>query len=147
MVPEIWSMTDIIFCCFGPFFAFYSPNNPENQNFVKMNKNPGDLIILHKCTKNHDHIVPETWHMTDVIFIFHFELSLPFYPLTAQKIKIKKKSKNAWRYHHFTRVPKIMITWCMVPEIWCTMDQWQDRQTDRWKKWHMDEGAPPKNWI
>ena len=93
MVPEIWSMTDIIFCCFGPFFAFYSPNNPENQNFVKMNKNPGDLIILHKCTKNHDHIVPETWHVTDVIFIFHFELSLPFYPLTAQKIKIKKNQK------------------------------------------------------
>ena len=38
-------------------------------------------------------------------------------------LKIKK---NTWRYHHFTCVPKIMITWCTVPKIWCAAD----RQTD-----------------
>ena len=44
---------------------------------------------------------------------FYFSFWATFYPLTplkAHKIKIKKKEKRAWRYHHFTRVPKIMIT-------------------------------------
>ena len=38
-------------------------------------------------------------------------------------------------------VPKIMIKWCMAPEIWCTTD----RQMDGQKKWHIEVGAPPKN--
>ena len=37
------------------------PKNPENQNFEKIKKkkkkNAGDIIILHKCTKNHDHML------------------------------------------------------------------------------------------
>ena len=57
MVPEIWSVTDRIFSHFGPFFALPPPpNNPKNQNFEKMRQMPGD-IILHKCTKNHDHML------------------------------------------------------------------------------------------
>ena len=40
MVPEIWSMTDRIFCHFGPFFALLPPPpmDPENQNFEKTKK-------------------------------------------------------------------------------------------------------------
>ena len=50
--------------------------------------------------------VAEIWDMTDVIFIFHFGLFLPFYAPTAQKIIIKKKKEKltAWGYHHFTQV-------------------------------------------
>ena len=57
MVPKIWNATDRIFRHFGLFFPFYSPVDPENQNFEKMKKkkkkktnNPGDIIILQKCT-------------------------------------------------------------------------------------------------
>ena len=57
MVPEILSVTDRIFCHFGPFFALYPPNNPKNQNFEKMKKTPGDIIILHKCTINDNHMM------------------------------------------------------------------------------------------
>ena len=42
-----------------------------------MKKIPADVIILHKCTKNHDHMlctVPEICCVTDVIVIFHFGL-------------------------------------------------------------------------
>ena len=41
-----------------------------------------DIIILHKCAKNHDpmHIVLEIWHLTDVIFIFHFGLFFALLP-------------------------------------------------------------------
>ena len=60
---------------------------------------PGDIIILHKCTKNHDicYTVHEIWHVTDVIVIFHFGL---FFALS----KLTKNEKNTWRYHHFTYV-------------------------------------------
>ena len=30
----------------------------------------------------------------------------------TKKQNFLKNEKNAWRYHHFTHVPKIMITWC-----------------------------------
>ena len=55
MIPEIWSMIDRIFCHFGIFVALLSPNNKENQDFEKMKKTPGDIIILHKCSNNHDY--------------------------------------------------------------------------------------------
>ena len=44
MLPEMWSAIDIMFCHFGPFFLpFYPTKNPENQNFEKMIKMPGEI--------------------------------------------------------------------------------------------------------
>ena len=37
------------------FWTIFRPNNLENQNFEKLKKAPGAIIILHKCTKNRDH--------------------------------------------------------------------------------------------
>ena len=63
-------------------------------------------------------------------------------PLTAQKSKFQKNKKKhleiSWFYTH---VPKTMIRWCIVPEIWCATDG----LTDRWKKRHIEVGTPPKN--
>ena len=39
----------VILDYFSPFFLY---NNPKNQNFEKMKKTFGDIIILHKCTIN-----------------------------------------------------------------------------------------------
>ena len=39
------------------FLPVYPPNTPKNKNFEKNEKTPGDIIILHKCTKNHDHML------------------------------------------------------------------------------------------
>ena len=52
-VPEIWHMTDVIVIFhFGLFFALLPPpNSPKNQNFKKMKKIPGDIIILHVYQK------------------------------------------------------------------------------------------------
>ena len=65
MVPEILSTTDISFCHFAIFALLPPPpptppppsNSQKNANFKKMKKAPGDSIILHKCTKNHDHMI------------------------------------------------------------------------------------------
>ena len=57
-VPEIWHVTDIIFIIhFGIYFALLTPNSPKNENFNNNKKAPGDIIILHKCTKNHDYML------------------------------------------------------------------------------------------
>ena len=42
---------DNFFFILSQFLPFYHTNNPQNQNFVKMKKSPGDIIILLKCTK------------------------------------------------------------------------------------------------
>ena len=61
------------------FLPFYHPNNQENQNFEKMKKPSGDIIILNKCTINDNHMimVPEIWSVTDKMF-WHFG---PFFAL------------------------------------------------------------------
>ena len=59
-----WSETDIFLSFWAIFLPFYPTNNPENQNFEKINKAYEDVIILYMCTKNHDHMVymlPEIW--------------------------------------------------------------------------------------
>ena len=52
--PGMQSKKDGIFCHFGPFLSFYPPNDPENQNFLKLKKMPGDIIM---CTINEDHMI------------------------------------------------------------------------------------------
>ena len=49
------------FLTFWAIFCPLSPKNPENQNFDKMKKLPGDIIILHKCNLDDNHI--------DVLFL------------------------------------------------------------------------------
>ena len=59
MVPETWSATKRIFCHLGSFFAHLipPPNNPKNQDFEKTKKPPQDIIILHMCTINENHMM------------------------------------------------------------------------------------------
>ena len=68
------------FVILGRFLPFNPTNNSKNKNLERMKKTPGD-IILHKCTKNHDHmLIPEIRHVTDVIVIFHFGIFFAFLP-------------------------------------------------------------------
>ena len=77
------------------FLPFYTPNNPKNQNFEKIKNKPGDIIILHKCTKNHDRRLHCSWDtMCDICnscFLF-WAIFCPFTPLTTLKKKRKKKT-------------------------------------------------------
>ena len=36
---------------------FDASNMPKNQNFEKIEKTPGDIIILHLCATNDDHMM------------------------------------------------------------------------------------------
>ena len=74
----------VIFCPFTPL------ENPNNQNFEKMKKAPGDIIILHKCTTNHDHTLLflryDEWRMQLLFLILG--CFLPFYPPDSLKNQI-----------------------------------------------------------
>ena len=135
MAPEIWSVTEF-FVILGHFLPFYPTNNPKNQNFEKMKKTPGDIIILHTCIKNHDqcYTIPEIWHMTDVIYISYFGPFSAILPPKSQKKQNFKKWKKTpgdiiilqmctKNYDHM-----MYGSWDMVWDGW--MDQKTDRKTD-----------------
>ena len=79
------------------FLPLYPPNNPKNQNFENMKKNPGDIIILHLCTINDNHMMYGFWdkkldRQNFFIFLDHF---LPFYPPNNPKNKNFEKMKKS----------------------------------------------------
>ena len=91
-VCQIWSMTEIIFCHFGPsfldhFLPFYPANNLKNQNFEKMKKLLEILSFYTSVTKIMIicYTVPDTRYVTDVIFIFHFGLFFALFPPNGLK--------------------------------------------------------------
>ena len=118
MVPEIWSMTDReLFVILDRFSKFWKTKT---------------LITLHKCTKNHDHMLYCAWDMapdkSNCYFSF-WSIFAPFYPANSPKNQnLKKWEKNLKISSFSTCVPKTMIRWCRIPEIWCTIDGWTDRQ-------------------
>ena len=73
-VPEIWHVTDAIVI----FHFGLSPNNPKNEK----KKKPGDIIILQKCTNNHDHRLYCSWDMVRNRCNCYFSFLAIFCPLT-----------------------------------------------------------------
>ena len=92
------------------FLPFHPFNSPKNENITKLKKIPGDIIILHKCTKNHDHRLHCSWDMARFRCNCYFSfcaIFCPFTSLTAQKMKISKKWKKPLEISSFyTSVPK-----------------------------------------
>ena len=135
---------DRIICHFGPFFALLHslPNNPENQNFQKMKKASGDVIILNLCNKKHDHMMyaysdMECLHRHNFCHFRPLFALLPHY--WPRKLKFGKNVKktpgdiillhmctiNQDHMHpssFYTSVPKTMIIRYTVPEMWRETD-------------------------
>ena len=84
--------------------TFYPPNNLENQNFEKMKKEAG-YIVLHMCTINENHMMYGSWvtyGVQQTQFVLILDLFLPFYPKNHKNQNFGKMKNNCWRYHHFT---------------------------------------------
>ena len=71
-VPEIWCVTEVIIFDFGSFFVLLLPWQPKKSKFSwyetnkqtnKKKKTPGDIIILHMCTKHYDQMIYGSWDM------------------------------------------------------------------------------------
>ena len=118
--PEIQSETDMIFYHFGGFFALLLPNKPKNQNFKQMKKSSGDVIVLHMCSKNHDHMMYASWDMEcdrhnflpgDIIILHSCTINEDHMMHCSWDIKARrtesifwKNEEYAWRYYYFTLV-------------------------------------------
>ena len=88
-----------LFVILDRFLPFYPHNNPKIQNFEKLKKAYGDIIILHKCTRNHDHMLHCSLDMLHNRFNCYFlfwAIFLPFYfpnsPKNQNLEKMKKMS-------------------------------------------------------
>ena len=78
------------------FLHFYPTNNPKNQNSEKMKKPLGNIIILHLCTINDNHMMYGSWDIKrdGQNFLSLWTIFYTFTLLTNQKIKILKKRKS-----------------------------------------------------
>ena len=94
------------FVILNHFLPFYSPNNPKNQNFEKLIKSFGDIIILDKCAKNYDQMMYGSWGMVcdGCNYFSVWAIFCPFAPVIAQKIKVWRKWKRTPGHHHFAYV-------------------------------------------
>ena len=70
------------------------PNNPENQNFEKKWKMPGDNILLYiyMCTINKEHVIYGSWNIrcNRQKFLSFWVILCPLSSLTTWKFKILK---------------------------------------------------------
>ena len=102
-----WQSYDLCFLRYGvqqtEFFAildrflpFYPSNNQKIQNFEKMKKIPGAVIILHSCIINDNHMMYGSWDIKrdGQNFLLFWTMFCSFTPLTTWKIKILKKWKK-----------------------------------------------------
>ena len=86
----------------------------------KWKKTPKDLIILHRCTINDNHMMYGSWdaeHNGQNILSF-WTIFCPFTSLTIRKNQNFEKLKESLEILSFyTCAPWMTIIWCMVPEI------------------------------
>ena len=100
------------------FLPFYPPNNLENQDFERMQKMPGD-IILYMYTINKNQMMPGSWDIEHdrQHFLSFWAIFCPSTQLTTWKSKFwKSEKKNLEISSFYTCVTQMAIIWCF--EIW-----------------------------
>ena len=97
------------FLSFWVNFCHFTPLTTEKIKIKKkMKKESWDAIILHMCTKNHNHVMYASWDMEydRHNFLSFCAIFCPFTPLLTLKIKIWNKFKeNLEILSYYTSVP------------------------------------------
>ena len=107
---------------FGHFLPLYPPKNQKNQNFKTIKKKASwDVITLHMCTKNHDHMMYASWDMEykRPNFLSFWAIFCSFTPLLTPKIKIWKKLQKTGDI--------ILLHWCTINEVNIVYGSWDIR--------------------
>ena len=116
----------MIFWVHGRIKGQKTVQNDKKLCLLSNKKLSGNIIILHMCTINDNHMIYGSWAMEHdrQIFLSFWITFCPFTPpLKTRKINILKKwKKHLQRSWFYTNVPKIMIICYTVPEIRCMMD-------------------------
>ena len=141
------------FLSFWAILCSFTPtNNLKNHIFEKMKKAPKDIIILHKCTKNHDHLLYCSWDMAcGGCNFFHFgafsDLLPPNSPKNSKLKNMKETSGDNIILHVCTKNYDHMMygSWDTVEDG--RTDGRINGQMDERNKWHTEVGVPPKKKI
>ena len=116
---EVWQME--FFNILDYFLLFHCPNNPENQNFEKMRKTSGNIIILHKCVKNDNHMMHSCWDMkcNRQNYLSFWASYCPFTPTNNPKNQniYKNENKTPGDVIILHKSAKIMIIWYLTDVI------------------------------
>ena len=130
MIYDSWNIRCIkqTFLSFWDIFCPFTPWQPRKSKCWEIKNIPGDIIILHMCTINDNHmcLVPEIWSTIDKFFVIldHF---LPSYPTNNPKNKyfekMKKKKKKTSR-------DIIMLQRCTINDNHMLYGSW-DMERDR----------------
>ena len=120
------------------FWAIFCPFTPQTAGKMKISqkwKKNLEILSFTQMYQNHDHMLCCFWDMACDTCNFYFSFWATFCPFIPpyqpKKSKLQKMKKNPLEISSFYRcVPKIMIRWCMVPEIGYAMDERTDGQTD-----------------
>ena len=126
MVPRNIRCNRQKFLSFWSIFSPFSPLKNWKIKIWKLKKTPGDIIILHICTINDNHMMYSSWDMEHERqkFLSFWTIFCPFTPLWTQKIKIFKIWKKQLKVLSFYKCVWLMtVIWCMVPEIWSATDK------------------------
>ena len=110
------------------FCTFIALTTQKIKILKKWKEPPGDIICLHMCTINENHMMYDSWDEAcdGQNFLSFWTIFCPFTPLTTQKIKILKKwgkKKSTWVYYHFTQVHhkwRSYDVWFLRYEVWQT---------------------------
>ena len=125
----------------GHFLHFYPPNIPKKSKFKKIKKIkkiPEDIIILDKCTKNHDHMIYCSWDMMHDRCNCYFSFQgifCPFTLLITQKIKVLKK----WKKMPGDIIILHMCTKNYDQMMYSSWDMVSNRQTDEQMDRHTEK--------
>ena len=99
----------------GSSFSFLSPLKTWKIKILKKWKCVPKTTIIWG-------MVPEIWSETDRIFS-HFGPFFGFYPSNnPENQNLKKWTNHLEMSSFYTCVTKIIIIWCMLPEIWSVTD-------------------------
>ena len=117
-------------CNYFSFWVIFCPFTSLTAQKIKMKKKqkkPLEISFYISVPKIMTicYTVPEIRHVTDVIYIFHFGLFFAVLHLEISSFYICYQNYDQMMYS----------SWDMVRDGWM----------DRWKKWFIEVGVPPKN--
>ena len=123
-----WQSYDVWLLRYGVWQTEFFVKPWKIKILKKWKKRPGDIIILIKFIKNHDHMLYCSWNMAFdgcIIVIFHFGLFFAVLsPNLPKNWTFKKKfRKNHWRYHHVAQV--YQKSWSYM--LYCSWGMVHDR--------------------
>ena len=128
MILEIWSVTDRVYCNFGPFFCPFTPLTTNKIKILKKKRKTLKILSFYTSLPKMPFVwcmVPEIRSITERTFCHFWANFCHFTSLTIWKIKISKKKK--WKKSleissFYITAPKIMIICYTVAETQCVMD-------------------------